>query len=90
MTITTEVVYYIGMKELELNTDVFNKAVDILGKQEDVGKVCGFSQQAASKYSTGKAKRFRPDYAVKLHHATGGKVTYNQLMPNYDWSIFFN
>lgn len=90
LTSTTKVVYYGGMKELKLNKQKFIRAVEILGGQEFVGKICGFSQQAASKYATGKIQHFRPEYAVRIQIATSGKVTCQQLMPNFDWNIFFN
>ncbi len=76
----------LSMNELELNKDAFNKAVIYFGGQKKLGNICGFCQQAASKFSLGQLKKFRPDYALRIQKASNGDIKCNELMPHYDWS----
>lgn len=57
------------------------RAVEILGSQSELARSCGVSQPTVHKWLHGLAV-ITPRNAIAVEHATGGKVTREQLCPD--------
>jgi len=56
------------------------KAISIAGGQKQLGKLCGLSQAAVSKWHRGF--QITPENALKVENATQGQVIANELRPD--------
>ena len=65
------------------NTQVQNirEAIRIAGSQRELAFRCHVSQQTISKWLCNHVDKLRFEHALAIDKATGGKVTWQQLLP---------
>lgn len=66
--------------------DPLKKAINMVGGQRELARICGVSQAAVSKWLNGISK-IGEDKAILLEQALNGLVTCEELRPDVNWSV---
>lgn len=62
------------------------QAIEFFGTQKKLADACGVSQAAVSKWLKGGNLKPKPEHAIKIETATGGKVKKEQILPKFPWT----
>ena len=67
-----------------MNAPGINRAIDLAGGQTALAKLMGVTQGLIHQLTTGRSN-LTPERAVQIETVLGGKVTCEELLPQFEW-----